>query len=95
MFELIGKRSKNKSKRTRRHSHWSACTTREYAASQDRALITLNRKHFVKLHKAKPKHFGIIVCTVDTDFHAQASRINTAILNASLAGALIRVNRSA
>ena len=67
----------------------------EYAASQDRALLTLNRKHFVKLHNTKPKHSGIIVCTVDPDFHALANRVHTAILSVtSLAEALIRVNRS-
>lgn len=66
----------------------------EYSTSQDRALLTLNRKHFVKLHKTKPKHSCIIVCTVDSDFQAQANRIHTTILNVtSLAGALIRVNR--
>jgi hypothetical protein len=65
-------------------------------SSQDRALLTLNRKHFVKLHKTAPKHSGIIVCTVDPDFHAQANRIHATVLNAaSLAGALIRVNRPA
>ena len=67
----------------------------EYATSQNRALLTLNRKHFVKLHKANSKHSGIIVCTVDADFRTQASRIHAAILSvASLAGALIRLNRS-
>src|SRR5258708_33402827 len=67
----------------------------EYSASQDRALLTLNRKHFVKLHNMKPKHSGIIVCTVDPDFRAMANRIHTAVLNVTaLVGALIRVNRS-
>ena len=48
----------------------------EYAPSQDRALLTLNRKHFVRLHKTKPKHSGIFVlCSylehlkVSTGFH--------------------------
>jgi hypothetical protein len=67
-----------------------------YATSENRALLTLNRKHFVKLHKTKPGHSGIIVCSVDADFRVQASRIHTAIPNVtSLAGALVRVNRSA
>ena len=66
----------------------------EYATSQERALLTLNRKHFIRLHEKTPAHSGIIVCTVDPDFHAQANRIHTAIQKlSSLAGTLVRVNR--
>jgi predicted nuclease of predicted toxin-antitoxin system len=66
----------------------------EYAVSQERVLVTLNRKHFVKLHQNRPTHSGVIVCGVDLDFHALAERIHTAILKAgSLSGPLIRVNR--
>jgi hypothetical protein len=66
----------------------------KYAVSQGRALLTLNRKHFVRLHQSNSAHFGIIVCTVDSDFKGQANRIDSAILGAtSLDGALIRVNR--
>jgi hypothetical protein len=67
----------------------------EYSNSQQRALLTLNRKHFVRLHQSKAAHAGIIVCTVDPDFRAQASRIHTAILGlGSLDGTLIRINRA-
>jgi hypothetical protein len=66
----------------------------EYATSEGRALLTLNRKHFIKLHQQKPEHSGI-VCTVDPDFSGQANRIHEAIVNlTSLAGVLIRVNRA-
>jgi hypothetical protein len=66
----------------------------QYATSEDRVLLTLNRKHFVRLHHANPSHSGIIVCTVDPDFRAQANRIHSAILDLeSLKGKLIRVNR--
>jgi hypothetical protein len=66
-----------------------------YAVSQGRALLTLNRKHFVKLHQVKPEHSGIIVCTVDADFNGQANRIHSQIVEVPrLDGVLIRVNRS-
>ena len=39
-----------------------------YAVSEKRAVLTLNRKHFVRLHIAQPDHSGIVVCTFDPDF---------------------------
>jgi len=66
----------------------------EYAVVDDRALLTLNRKHFVRLHGERPQHFGIVVCTVDADFAGQAARIHAAVNAAGdLRGQLIRVNR--
>jgi len=32
-----------------------------YAVSEKRAVLTLNRKHFVRLHNAQPDHSGIVV----------------------------------
>lgn len=67
----------------------------QYSHSQRRALLTLNRKHFVRLHQISAAHSGIIVCTVDPDHHAQATRIHAAIQgHESLEGILIRVNRA-
>ncbi|MGH7127265.1 MAG: DUF5615 family PIN-like protein, partial [Planctomycetaceae bacterium] len=51
----------------------------EFAVVEDRALITLNRKHFIRLHQQRPDHAGIIVCTVDPDFSGQAGRIDDAL----------------
>ena len=66
----------------------------EYAVVDDRALLTLNRKHFIRLHGERPQHFGIVVCTVDADFAGQAARIHAAVNAAGdLRGQLIRVNR--
>jgi predicted nuclease of predicted toxin-antitoxin system len=66
------------------------------AAADDRAVVTLNRRHFVRLHAAGRAHAGIIVCTLDLDFEEQAERIQTAIIeHAPVAGHLIRVNRPA
>jgi hypothetical protein len=65
------------------------------ATAQDRCVLTLNRRHFIRLHVDSPTHAGIVVCTVDLDFIGQAARIHQAIDGApSLAGQLIRVNRT-
>jgi hypothetical protein len=66
----------------------------EFACSEKRALVTLNRKHFIRLHALKPDHFGIIVCSFDPDFEGFARRIDKIIQEQKeLAGQLIRVNR--
>jgi hypothetical protein len=65
-----------------------------FAREEERALLTLNRKHFIRLHKTRSDHAGIIVCTFDTDFAGLAHRIHTAIASrAPLKGQLIRINR--
>ena len=63
------------------------------AHDEGRAVLTINRKHFVRLHNAGLEHAGIIVCTFDPDFQRQASRIHGAVESQELAGQLIRVNR--
>jgi hypothetical protein len=67
-----------------------------FAINDHRAVLTLNRKHFIRLHLAQPSHSGIIVCKVDPDFVGQAGRIHAAIHSQmQLDGELIRVNRPA
>ena len=67
-----------------------------FAASKGRVVLTLNRKDFVRLHRNQPVHSGIVVCTFDPDYVAQAKRIHDAITAQSeLAGKLLRVNRPA
>jgi hypothetical protein len=64
------------------------------ATGMGRAVLTLNRKHFLRLHRTHPQHAGIVVCTEDNDHAAIAERIHEAILALSeLEGQLIRVNR--
>ena len=66
------------------------------AVEQGRAVVTLNRKHFIRLHHLNKNHGGIIVCSMDLDYHGQAYRINKAVKSCtSLAGLLIRINRPA
>lgn len=65
-----------------------------FATEKGRAVLTLNRKHFIRLHKEHPHHAGLIACTFDPDFAGQAGRIHIAIeAKLSLSGQLIRVNR--
>lgn len=64
------------------------------ATRENRAVLTLNRLHFIRLHRQQPNHAGIIVCTFDPDFDGQARRIHEAIGGqTSLTGQLLRVNR--
>lgn len=65
-----------------------------FASSENRAVLTINRKHFVRLHRQRPDHSGIVVCSLDTDFVGQADRIDTAVERFTvLHGHLLRVNR--
>lgn len=65
-----------------------------FAVAEGRAVLSLNRRHFVRLHQDRPDHAGIVVCTVDADFIAQAERIHAAVsLIPDLRGQLVRVNR--
>lgn len=67
----------------------------QFATKENRAVLTLNRRHFIRLHAENSQHAGIIVCTVDADFAGQAARIHKAIgAQSSLAGQLIRINRA-
>ena len=65
-----------------------------FATGLGRAVLTLNRKHFIRLHIEQPAHAGIIVCTYDPDFVAQATRIHEVISSyENLNGQLVRVTR--
>jgi hypothetical protein len=67
-----------------------------FASRENRILITLNRKHFIRLHETmlEIEHSGIIVCSFDRDYNSLAKRISDAIHeNESMPGKLLRVNR--
>ncbi len=68
-----------------------------FATQQNRAVLTLNRKHFVRLHaEQQPSHAGIVVCTFDGDFVRQARNIDQALTGQpDMTGRLVRVNRAA
>lgn len=61
-----------------------------------RAVLTINRRHFICLHMQMPNHAGIIVCSFDSDFSALGARIHAAIeAEGSLTGRLLRIHRPA
>ena len=43
-----------------------------FACADSRAVLTFNRKHFVRLHGTQPEHAGIIACRFDPDFPRRA-----------------------
>lgn len=67
-----------------------------FAIQENRAVITLNRGDFIKLHKYDSTHCGIVVCTSTKrrdDRENFANRIDLALGNReSLQGELIRIN---
>src|SRR3954452_10568212 len=65
-----------------------------FATAEHRVLVTLNRKHFIRLHMQQPDHAGIVVCTFDLNYVALAQRIHDAIVAApEMSGQLIRITR--
>lgn len=65
-----------------------------YTIQEQRILVTINRKHFIRLHRQSPHHPGMIVCTFDIDFVALAHRIHAVLhLHSDVHGQLIRINR--
>ncbi len=51
-----------------------------FSTTQNRILLTLNRRDFIQLHRVNPIHAGIVVCTEDADFSALANRIHAELL---------------
>jgi predicted nuclease of predicted toxin-antitoxin system len=67
-----------------------------FAIAENRAVVTLNRDDFIRLHRADSEHYCIIVCTNDPDRVSMANRLNEAIVaQIDLQGNLIRVVRPA
>lgn len=65
-----------------------------FTVEDGRALLTLNRRDFIRLARSRPSHFGVIVCSEDLDFTGQAERIHRDIAaHQSLEGKLIRIRR--
>ncbi|MGL4464424.1 MAG: DUF5615 family PIN-like protein [Planctomycetia bacterium] len=64
------------------------------AAEEGRAVVTINRKDFIRLHRRNTDHAGIVACTDDVDFVALAVRIHQTVAEyEDLHGRLIRVVR--
>ncbi|MHC5935022.1 DUF5615 family PIN-like protein [Nostoc sp.] len=66
----------------------------DFAILENRAVLTINRRDFFKLHNIKPDHTGIIACKDDLDWNRLAINIDAVISTEStLMGKVIRVNR--
>jgi hypothetical protein len=64
-----------------------------FATENERAVMTHNRRDFIRLHRQKPDHSGILVCTADTDFPFLAVRIDARLQSmTSLKDQLVRIN---
>lgn len=65
-----------------------------FAVAQGRALLTHNRRHFIRLHRLSTSHSGILVCTRDDDSIALAGRIHQAVTTlGSMDSKLVRITR--
>jgi predicted nuclease of predicted toxin-antitoxin system len=73
---------------------WPDEAVLEYATQDDRAILTFNRRHFIRLHNQDSNHSGIITCTYDPDFELLGARINATVKNVTtLKSQLLRINR--
>ncbi|WP_333418737.1 DUF5615 family PIN-like protein [Microcoleus sp. MOSTC5] len=50
-----------------------------FAVSENRAVLTQNRRYFIRLHRLQPDDAGIIVCRGENDVTTMAANINQAI----------------
>ncbi|NEQ71193.1 MAG: hypothetical protein F6K21_38070 [Symploca sp. SIO2D2] len=67
-----------------------------FAISQERAVLTINRDDFIRLHRLNSNHFGIVACTNNRNWEQFAARINEIITQEEpLLRKLIRVVRPA
>jgi hypothetical protein len=65
-----------------------------FATAAGRAVLTFNRRHFIRLHDEVRSHAGIVVCTRDDDVVALANRIHQQLqATPILLNQLLRVNR--
>ncbi|MCY7377047.1 MAG: DUF5615 family PIN-like protein [Pyrinomonadaceae bacterium] len=68
----------------------------ERATELERAVLTINRIDFKRLHQKNKNHAGIVICTFDADFIGQAARIDSACKDLpEIKGQLVRVFRLA
>lgn len=65
-----------------------------FATADDRAVISQNRRDFIRLHKQNPNHAGIVVCSKNLDWDGFATTIHQTLGNyEKLAGELVRITK--
>ena len=65
-----------------------------FATAQERMVVTLNRKDFIRLHHSTPRHSGIIVCRPDNDLVQLTKRVDREIQkHLPVTNKLVRVNK--
>jgi predicted nuclease of predicted toxin-antitoxin system len=63
-----------------------------YATSLNRAVLTMNRRDFIRLHAKTPQHQGIVICRSSTNWEKIAQAIhNNLIQFNSIEGQLITI----
>ncbi|MEO1392093.1 MAG: DUF5615 family PIN-like protein [Cyanobacteria bacterium J06634_5] len=66
-----------------------------FATQHRRAVLTLNRRDFIRLHQHSIEHAGIVVVKDDANKVALAERIHRAVeANVPLIGKLVRVTKA-
>jgi len=62
------------------------------AISLNRAVLTMNRRDFIRLHRQTPHHKGIIICKSNTNWEKIAHAIHNHLIQfESIHGELIRI----
>lgn len=65
-----------------------------FATDKNRAVITQNRRDFVRLHQGNPSHSGIVVCSKNLDWDDFTATIHQVLGNyEDLTGQLVRVTK--
>jgi predicted nuclease of predicted toxin-antitoxin system len=65
-----------------------------FAVSQERAILTINRIDFIRLHRRDDQHFGIVICMNNRNWEQFTAQVDEAVrIEESLQGKLIRVVR--
>ncbi|QOV88176.1 DUF5615 family PIN-like protein [Humisphaera borealis] len=65
-----------------------------FATRSDRAVLTLNRRHFHREHARSMDHAGIVTCTTDADYLQMARRVHDAVNRIpNLHGQLVKITR--
>jgi hypothetical protein len=65
-----------------------------FATSQNRAVITQNRKDFIRLHNQGLNQLGIVSCSKNLDWDSFSTEIARVLsIRDSIAGEVVRVTR--